>query len=206
MSIPYRSRRPQYLPAVGSTFAVLLLLTANCSLAQGQQAPSPGNAAKTDPAEVPTRGERTPREIKYGDWRKVCVKAAGAKMLCRTSITGTFDTGQTAVRVDLIERVDGGARLQLFVPVGMYLQAGVTLSVDQKESYRIPYTWCLTNACIAALPADPKLVTEMESGRALALEVVDSNILSVTTSIPLERFGAVRHGTPTQTLDQAVDE
>ena len=206
MTTPHRSRH-SWPPGVGGTaFAVALQLIAGCNLARGQQATPPDNMPKADPAEVPQRGQRPPREIKYGDWRKVCFKAGGAKTLCRTSVTGTFDTGQTAIRVDLIERGDGGARLQLFVPVGMYLQAGVTLSVDQKEPYRIPYTWCLSNACIAARPADPKLLAEMESGQTLALEVVDSNILSVTTSIPLDRFGSVRHGAPTQTLDQAIDE
>ncbi|KWV60516.1 invasion protein B [Bradyrhizobium macuxiense] len=203
MSTPYSRRRPHpKQPAV----AAFLLLAASCGFAHSQQAPAPSNAPKVDPAEVPTRGQRPPREIKYGDWRKLCFKAGSAKMLCRTTITGTFETGQTAVRIDLIERQDGGARLQLFLPVGLYLQAGVTLSVDQKEPYRFPYTWCLSNACIAAHPADPKLIMEMESGRTLALEVVDSNILSVTTSIPLERFGSVRHDAPAQTFDQPIDE
>ncbi|MBR0693341.1 invasion associated locus B family protein [Bradyrhizobium lablabi] len=207
MSTPYRSRRSRLLQAGGAAFAGLLLSTAGSYPARSQQVSPPGDAAKLDPAEVPTRGQRPPREIKYGDWRKVCFKAAGAKALCRTTITGTFETGQTAVRIDLIEREEGGGtRLQLFVPVGMYLQAGVKLSVDRKEPYRLPYTWCLSNACIAASPADPKLVAEMESGQALALEVVDSNILSVATSVPLERFASVRQGAPAQTLEQAIDE
>ena len=49
-------------------------------------------------------------------------------MVCRTTISGTFETGQSAVRIDLIEREgDKAARLQLFLPVGLYLQAGVSL-------------------------------------------------------------------------------
>lgn len=206
MSTPYRSRRSLALQAGAAALAGLLLAAADSNLARSQQAQPPDKAAGADPAEVPTRGQRPPREIKYGDWRKVCVNAAGTKTLCRTMITGTFETGQIAVRVDLIEREDGDARLQLFVPVGMYLPAGVKLSVDNNGPYRIPYTWCLTNACIAAQLADPKLVKEMESGRTLALEVVDSNILSVTTSMPLERFGSTRHGPPAVKLDQMIDE
>lgn len=198
--------RPSFALRAGKTALAGLLLAASCNAARGQQAAPSGDAPKAASTEVPARGQRPPREIKYGDWRKICFKAGGAELLCRTTITGTFDTGQTAVRVDLIEREAGDARLQLFLPVGMYLQAGVKLSIDQKEAYSLPYTWCLTNACIAAQPADPKLVTDMEAGRILVLEVVDSNILSVTTSIPLDRFGTVRHGVPVQTFNQAIDE
>jgi invasion protein IalB len=158
-------------------------------------------------AEVAPRGQRTANDIKYGDWRKLCFKPGGAKTLCRTSITGTFESGQTAVRVDLIEREgDPATRLQLFVPVGMYLQIPVKLKVDQGKSFSVPYNWCLTNACIAADVADPRIIKEMEAGKTLALEVVDSNLLSLTTALPLAQFGAVHKGAPTQTFEQDIDE
>jgi invasion protein IalB len=159
------------------------------------------------PAEVATRGQREAKDITYGDWQKLCFKAGGAPTLCRTSITGKFPTGQMAVRVDLIEREgDRTARLQLFVPVGMYLQQPAKLTVDQGSPYRVPYSWCLTNACIAADVADPKIINEMESGKTLALEVVDSNLLSLTTSLPLAQFASIHKGAPAKTFEQYVDE
>ena len=128
-------------------------------------------------------------------------------MVCRTTITGTFETGQSAVRIDLIEREsDNSARLQLFLPVGLYLQAGVKITIDQGAAYRIPYVWCLTNTCIAADRADPRLLEEMETGQRLLLEVVDSSVLTVSTSLPLNQFATVRQGIPAQTFEQAIDE
>jgi invasion protein IalB len=159
------------------------------------------------PAEVATRGQREAKDITYGSWRKLCFKAGGAPTLCRTSITGTFPTGQMAVRLDLIEREGGrNGRLQVFVPVGMYLQHPVKLTVDQGAAVRVPYTWCVTNACIAADVADPKIIKDMESGKALVLEVVDSNLLSLTTSLPLAQFAVIHKGAPAQTLEQEIDE
>ncbi|OAF18623.1 invasion associated locus B family protein [Bradyrhizobium neotropicale] len=181
-------------------------------LAIAAVAASPGTAAQkaaqaNKSAEVATRGQREAKDITYGDWQKLCFKAGGAPTLCRTSITGKFPTGQTAVRVDLIEREDAPtARLQLFLPVGMYLQQPAKLTVDQGQSHRVPYTWCATNACIAADVADPKVIKEMESGKTLALEVVDSNLLALTTSIPLSQFASVHKGAPAKTLEQYVDE
>jgi invasion protein IalB len=184
-----------------------LLVAAIVGAATVQCAAAQKNSHATKPAEVATRGQREAKDITYGDWRKLCFKAGGAKTLCRTSITGTFPTGQMAVRVDLIEREgDHTARLQLFTPVGMYLQYPVKLTVDQGNSYRVPYSWCATNACIAADVADPKIIKDMESGKTLALEVVDSNLLSLTTSLPLAQFASVYKGAPAQTLEQYIDE
>ncbi|WFU38248.1 invasion associated locus B family protein [Bradyrhizobium sp. CB82] len=165
------------------------------------------NAKIDKPAEAATRGQREAKDITYGDWQKLCFKAGGTPTLCRTSITGKFPTGQTAVRLDLIEREgDRTARLQLFVPVGMYLQHPAKLTVDQGSSYQLPYSWCLTNACIAADVADPKIIKEMEAGETLVLEVVDSNLLALTTSMPLTQFAAVHKGAPAKTLEQDIDE
>jgi invasion protein IalB len=168
---------------------------------------SPSGDKPLSTPEVGARGQGKAREITYGDWRKFCFKPAGAKMVCRTTISGTWETGQTAVRVDLIEREgDGKARFQVFVPVGLYLQAGVKLTIGQGNPYRIPYVWCLTNACIAADLAGPEAIREMDSGQTLVLEVVDTNILAVTTSLPLNQFATVHQGAPTRIFDQAIDE
>ena len=153
------------------------------------------------------RGERKAREIKYGDWQKFCFKTPGSNMVCRTTISGTWETGQSAVRIDLIEREgESAARLQLFLPVGLYLQTAPKLSVDQGKPYPVPYVWCLTNTCIAGDKANPGLVKEMESGDKLKLEVVDTNLLSVSTLLPLGQFASVRKGAPAQVFQQDVDE
>jgi invasion protein IalB len=165
-------------------------------------------AAQTDkPAKVATRGQREVQDVTYGDWQKLCFKAGGAPTLCRTSITGKFPTGQTAIRVDLIEREGiSAARLQLFLPVGLYLQQPAKLAVDHGSPVRIPYSWCLANACIAADVAPAGIAKEMESGKTLALELVDSNLLALTTSIPLAQFASAHKGAPAKTLEQYVDE
>ena len=129
-------------------------------------------------------------------------------MLCRTTISGTWETGQSAVRADLIEREgENTARLQLFfLPVGLYLPAGVKLNVDNGGTYQIPYTWCLTNICVAADVAEPKLIQEMEDGQTLVLQIIDSNILTVSTALPLGQFAAVHKNAPTQLFEPHVAE
>jgi invasion protein IalB len=175
-----------------------LLLTLAFALLPGitraQQAASPDKPV----AELAPRGQRFVPAIKYGDWQKYCFKTPGSNMVCRTSISGSWDTGQSAVRADLIEREgEGKARLQLFVPVGLYLPAGIKLTVDHGKSHQVPYV---------SEVADPALIREMEKGQKLVLEVVDSSVQSVSTTLPLGQFASIHSGPARKVLQQDVDE
>jgi invasion protein IalB len=181
------------------SIAVMLALwfAGSASAQQGDKSQAP----------IEPRGERKAREIRYGDWQKFCFKIPGANMVCRTTISGAWETGQSAVRVDLIEREgEGTARFQLFLPVGLYLQTAAKLSVDQGKPYQVPWVWCLTNTCIAGDKANPGLVKEMETGEKLKLEVVDTNLLSVSTLLPLGQFASARKAAPTRIFQQDIDE
>jgi invasion protein IalB len=187
-----------------------LSMAAVASVASSQPVASQQNstaAPKPGGTEIAPRGQREVKDVVYGDWKKLCFKPGAAKMICRTSITGTFATGQVAVRVDIVEREgDATARLQVFSPVGMYLPKPAQLTIDQGKPHSVPYTWCLTNACIAGTVADPKMVKEMASGQTLRLEFVDSSLLTLTTSLPLGLFASAHKGAPAQTFEQDIDE
>jgi len=202
MSRHYDSQSRSLLTSLLAAVSFLLL----SSLAGAQQA-APSATEEPQP-EVAPRGQRsTIRQIKYGDWQKFCFKTPGTSQVCRTTISGNFDTGQSAVRADLIERDGAGkARLQLFLPVGLYLQSGVKLSVDRGKPHHIPFVWCLTNTCVAANVADAALIREMEKGQRLQLEVVDSSVQSVHTTLPLGQFASVHQGAPARTFEQEIDE
>ena len=175
--------------------------------AYAQQTTDPNAASEKPKAEFALRGQRDARAIKYGDWQKFCFKTPGTNTVCRTTISGKWDTGQSAVRIDLIEREgDGTARLQLFLPIGLYLQSGARLTVDRGKPFQIPFVWCLTNTCIAGDRADPALIGEMETGQELKLEVADTHLLSVNTTLPLDQFASVRKAAPSRTFTQQIDE
>jgi invasion protein IalB len=185
------------------SFTVGMLAATAMGAAQTQQ---PGDGGgKPSEVEVGPRGQHMPRDIQYSAWRKLCFKSSDGKTLCRTSSNGTWDTGQVAVRVDLIERADGEPRLQVFLPVGLYLQPGVKVAVDKHQSLRFPYSWCLTNICVAANRVGSDLIHEMETGKNLALEVVNSNISTIATSVPLDNFATAHKGPPDRTIDFQFD-
>jgi invasion protein IalB len=192
-----------------TVMAALLMLDLACTAVRSQTAQQGGTVSADKPAgqEFGLRGQRAAREIRYTGWRKVCFKTPGSTAVCRTTISGAWETGQSAVRIDLIEKEgEPAARMQLFLPVGLFLQAGARLTVDQRTAWRIPFVWCLTNTCIAADLADPRLIREMEAGQQLSLEVVDSSVLAVSTSLSLSGFATARQGPAAETYEQSIDE
>jgi invasion protein IalB len=168
-------------------------------------APPPGQqVSNTSPRQEPQSKPpqlRMPENIHYSAWQKLCFDSSDGTAICRTTSTGTDDLDQVVVRVDLIERADGPARLQIFAPQGANLQHGVKVTVDGSSPIQVPFNWCLTNICIAASGIDPALSAQMEAGQQLKLELTDLKSSSVAITLPLKQFADVHKGPPTQTFD-----
>jgi invasion protein IalB len=203
------SREP--LRSAAAAFIALgILMTA--TVASSQQVipfgdvPAMGDFSE---AEIASRGQQKPPNLTYSTWKKLCFRGAqGAdiKMVCRTTIEGKSDLGQTMLRIDLIEREDAPAvRLQIFAPVGNFLQPGINLTVDKGASLLVPYTICLANGCVAATVPEPNFLGELETGRTLSLAVVNSNVITVIASLPLDNFARARQGAAAQILDQKLE-
>jgi invasion protein IalB len=197
-------------PAAAGLIALWAL--SGTTTANGQQATSFGDVpASTDfsEAEILARGQQPARGLTYSDWTKLCfkgVQGAETKMVCRTTIEGKWDTNQIALKFDLIERQDAAAkRLQIFLPSGFFLQPGVRIKVDEGTPMGVPYTICLANGCVAATVADPNFVRALETGRILSIEGVNSNVVTVVSSLPLDNFARAYQGAPAQVFEQKLE-
>ena len=197
-----------------SAAATLIALCTSvvATVASGQQLIPFGDVPATadfTEQEIAARGQQHARNLTYSEWKKVCfkgVQGADTKMVCRTTISGKWDTGQITLRVDLIEREEApAARLQIFVLPGFFLQPGIKLTVDKDSSMHVPYTICLANGCVAGTVADPSFVRAMESGRTLSLDAVNTNVMIVIASLPLDNFAKAHQGAPTQVFEQKLE-
>jgi invasion protein IalB len=189
--------------------ALLVLLLCSPLHAAGKPK-APLTAPLEDPPlsepELAPRGRHAPRDITYSEWQKVCFKMPGKETLCRTSTVGTWNTGQMAIRIDVIER-QGGARLQILLPVGLYLQSGVKLKVDNSaREVVIPYSWCFSNLCVAAARATGDMINALEKSQKLSVDVVDTNLVNLTATVPTSQFAAAYTGAPARTVEQVIDE
>jgi invasion protein IalB len=200
--------------ATRSAAAVFIALgiSMTATVASSQQVVPFGDVPATadfSEAEIAARGQQKLPDLTFSTWKKLCFRGAQGsdiKMVCRTTIEGKSDLGQTMLRVDLIEREDApAARLQVFAPVGNFLQPGINLTVDKGASLLVPYTICLANGCVAATVSQPNFLRELEAGRTLSLAVVNSNVITVIASLPLDNFARARQGAAAQIFDQKLE-
>ena len=194
---------PLWAPLVSQFLAKHSLLPTT-AVAQLRQLPT--NSTQNEELQLRPPRVQLPENIQYSSWRKLCFKGSDGATLCRTTSTGTQDIGEVVVRVDLIERPDGGAaRLQLFVPQGGNMAMGVKAIVDQAAPTKFPYNFCLTNICIAADHVSPKLIGDMESGQTLKIELSDFKSSTVTMNFPLNQFAEAHKGPPAETYDYNLE-
>ena len=198
-----RSASPLFHLGISCMVCMLLATTA---MAQDRQLPTNSDSEIEDFEPFRPPRVQLPKNIQYSAWRKLCFKGSDGATLCRTTSSGTEDSGEVVVRVDLIERIGtDAARLQLFVPQGLNLTMGVTATVDQAAPTKFPYNFCLTNICIAADLVSPKLIGELEAGQTLKIEQADFNSSTVAMNIPLNQFAAAHKGPPADTYDYNLD-
>jgi len=202
---------PEAMRSVAAIFIALNISMATTVASSQQVIPFGDVPATTDfsEAEIAARGQQKLPNLSYSTWKKLCFRGAqGAdiKMVCRTTIEDKSDLGQPILRVDLIERKDApAARLQIFVPVGNFLQPGINLTVDKGTSLLVPYTICLANGCVAATVPEPNFLRELETGRVLSLAVVNSNVVTVIASLSLDSFAKARQGAAAQIFEQKLE-
>jgi hypothetical protein len=58
---------------------------------------------------------------------------------------------------------------------------------------------------VAATVADPNFLRAMESGRTLSLDAVNTNVMTVVASLPLDNFAKVHQGPPAQIFEQRLE-
>jgi invasion protein IalB len=100
-------------------------------------------------------------------------------------------TGQLVALVNI--RVPGDTRAPVALvqlPLGLNLQAGAKLQVDDGKSIDLPIQTCESRGCYASLPVSPEMLNALRSGKQL--KIVFQDLAKETIAIPmsLTDFGA----------------
>ena len=180
--------------------AAMLAVGAPHSAAQ-QDAPKaqPKAKPKAAPAPTPQPKQGGQPELTYSFWTKVCQKApdANAKQVCFSGRDGHVESGAPVVVVVLVES-EGEARklLRVTLPLGMSLQAGTRVIIDNGQPLTGPYVICLPNGCMAEYEASDELITKMKSGQSLHVQAINGSRQPISIPIPLGDFAKAYEGPP----------
>jgi invasion protein IalB len=134
-------------------------------------APKPAQAPAGSAAQaVPGQGAQQPN-LMYSPWIKICNKSqeANAKTICVTAKDGRLENGMPVTAVALIEP-EGETRklIRITVPLGMQLQHGTRLVIDQDAPATAPYFMCFPNGCMADYEATADMVGKLKKGQTHA--------------------------------------
>jgi invasion protein IalB len=163
--------------------------------AQQKGAPSPAGQQPAQP-----QGP----QLTFSPWAKVCPKPSetNSQKVCFTGKDGRVDTGLPLVAAVVIE-AEGQPKkmLRITVPLGMALQPGTRVIVDDGQPISAPYVTCIPNGCMSDYEASQELIDHMKKGKGLALQAINQNGQPVSVILPLADFAKAHDGPPMDQKD-----
>jgi invasion protein IalB len=190
-------------PVLGLALAAMAAVIGGTSHSVAQQgAPKAQPKAKPKAAPAPTAQPKQggQPELTYSFWTKVCQKGqeANAKQVCFTARDGHMESGMPVVVVVLVE-LEGEAKklLRVTLPLGMSLQSGTRVIIDNGQPLTGPYVICLSNGCMAEYEASDELITKMKSGQSLHVQGINGSGQPISIPMPLADFAKAYDGPPT---------
>jgi invasion protein IalB len=157
-------------------------------------APSPGQQPQ---AQAPA-GEQP--QLIFSPWTKFCLKGqeANAKQVCFTGKDGRVESGMPVVAAVLIEP-DGDPKkvLRVTLPLGMSIQPGTRVIVDNGQPMTGPYVICFNNGCMADYEASSELIGKLKKGQGLVIQGINGAGQPISLVVPLTDFAKAYDGAPT---------
>ena len=199
---------------VASALAVVLataMLTFVAASTASAQAPAPKAAPKGKaapkapaPAPAPTPEQQPPAseqpQLIFSPWTKFCLKGqeANAKQVCFTGKDGRVESGMPVVAAVLIEPENEPKKiLRVTLPLGMSLQPGTRVIVDQGQPMTGPYVICFNNGCMADYEASSELIGKLKKGQGLVVQGINGAGQAISLVLPLGDFQKAYDGPPT---------
>lgn len=142
------------------------------------------------PASAQAAAGPTPR-----GWFKVCAKQEDND-ICNTQNIITADSGQLLTALSLID-VKGKVTkkiLQISVPTGRLIPAGIGMQIGQNKPTKVEYAICFPDRCIAEAVLSNELIAAMKKGADMTLTSVNFQNKPNPLKISLSGFGAAFDG------------
>jgi invasion protein IalB len=215
MNYRIASARPlvSLLTAAGLAFA-LALSAAPAALAQAPAKPadkkSPAKPAAAQkpaagaPAAAPGQAGAPAAEqpqLMYSSWVKVCGPAsaeANATKICTTMKDARTEDGRPVIIIQVVEPEGSEKKtLRVVFPLGMSLQYGTRVIVDQNQPVTAPFAICFPIGCLADYEITASTIALMKKGQNLTLQAINMYNSPFNVSVPLSDFAKAYDGAPT---------
>ena len=87
--------------------------------------------------------------------------------------------------------------LRVTLPLGMSIQPGTRVIVDQGQPMTGPYVICFNNGCMADYEASAELIGKLKKGQGLVVQGINGAGQPISLVLPLGDFAKAYDGPPT---------
>ena len=133
-------------------------------------------------------------KAEHGAWKVVC--AADNSKACLIGQTGLNEQKEPVLQVR-IRKTPGAkgpqdqpidALVELIAPIGVFLPAGIAISIDGREIGRGAYQVCNPEACLVAEPVQNDFINQLKKGANAVMTLTAQNGSRAQISISLSGF------------------
>jgi invasion protein IalB len=159
-------------------------------------AAAPAPAAPAAPA---PQAATAPPQLMYSPWIKVCGKGpeTNNKQVCVLTKDGRLENGMPVAIVQLFEPEGEPKVLRVTVPLGMQLQHGTRMIIDQGQPAQEPYKICFPVGCMSDYPVSDAMIAAMKKGQQITLQAINMQGTPISLPLPLNDFAKAYDGPPT---------
>ncbi len=179
--------------ATAAVLAAATLLVAPPALAQNKK---PAAKPAAPPAAAAGNGQP---QLMYSPWMKVCGKGKNAndKKVCVVTKDGRLENGMPVAIVQLFEPEGEPKMLRVTVPLGMQLQHGTRVIIDNGTPVNEPYKICFPVGCMSDYPVSDEMIKELKKGKMLTVQAINMRGQPISLPLPLKEFAKAYDGPPT---------
>jgi len=156
-------------------------------------------AAKPAPAQQQQAAAQNPPQLMYSPWMKVCGKGKDTnnKKVCVVTKDGRLENGMPVAIVQLFEPQGLPKILRVTVPLGMQLQHGTRVIIDQGTPVNEPYKICFPVGCMSDYPVTDDMIEKMKKGHTLTVQAINMRGTPISLPLPLTGFAKAYDGPAT---------
>jgi len=163
------------------------------------QKPAPAKPAAPAPAQQAAAPAAAPPQLMYSPWVKTCGKGpeTNNKEVCVVAKDGRLENGMPVAIVQLIEPEGASKFMRITVPLGMQLQHGTRMIIDQGQPSQEPYKICFPVGCMSDYPVTDDMIQKMKKGQQITLQAINMQGTPISLPLPLADFAKAYDGPPT---------
>jgi invasion protein IalB len=181
-------------------------LMAPSAIAQQTKKPAAKPAPKPAPAAEPAKPPQNTAaavqgqpQLMYSPWMKVCGKGKDTndKQVCVVTKDGRLENGMPVAIVQLFEPEGQPKIMRITVPLGMQLQHGTRVIIDQGKPVNEPYKICFPVGCMSDYPVTDDMIKAMKKGKQITVQAINMQGTPISLPLPLTDFAKAYDGPPT---------